>query len=130
MEAIRGQAVQVQIVVDPGSNGISAGEIRLAYNPALVEVIDITPGNLLGTNTIEGNKSIDNTEGRLSYAIARVRDTSVPTSPGTLATISLRIPGNASTGNALLELTKVAFTNQASEFIANVGAVGGRINVR
>ena len=130
MEVTRGQQFQIEVLVDPDANGVSGGEIHLTYDPALVQVIDVTPGTLLGDNPLQGAKDINNGAGLLTYAIARVGETSVPSGAGTLAVITLRVPTTAAVGSTLLELTWVALTDESFVFIRNVNTTRGQITVR
>lgn len=98
-----GKEFTITVMVDPKGHGISGGEIDLfAIDTSVMEILidKVAPGNLLGTDAIEGTKEkVLSEEGdNLRYALARKGTTPVPTSANTLATITLRVKGDAKAG--------------------------------
>ena len=98
-----GDEFTISIGIDPNGHGITGGEINLysvgtKVMSILLEQLEI--GNLLGPDPAEGLKEITDTGNGeiLRYAIARKGEPVVPTAPGTLATIGLRIKGGAPAG--------------------------------
>ncbi|RZB28882.1 MAG: hypothetical protein AEth_01486 [Candidatus Argoarchaeum ethanivorans] len=100
----QGDAFSVNVSVDPQDAGVSGAEFYLIYNASAVQINSITAGELLyGTQApIEGKNEFDNVAGTASYAASRKGTTSVPSTVGTLAMISLTVTGDAV--NALYEL--------------------------
>ncbi len=104
-----GEEFEISIKVDPGDYGVSGGEINLAYDPDLLEVIEISPGDLFGPDPLVGIEKVDNETGTVKYALARRGMTSAPTPPGSFARIKFR---TLNVGIASIELTFVGLANQ------------------
>jgi len=84
-------AVYVELLdVEPAKCGVSGGEVKIRFNPFVLKVVDVRPGDLLGSNPLEGYKRIDNERGEVVYALARVGKTPVPTPNGTFAYIKFK----------------------------------------
>ena len=128
--AARGQDVEFQVVVEPGLNGVSAGEITLSFDPALLQVVDIEAGDFLGANPAQGPQQIDNVGGQAIYALARVGETVSPSTTGTLATIILRVQESGTSPEGSLIFSEVRFTDDKFEFIPNVEAIGGVVEIQ
>lgn len=109
-----GDNLSVVIRVDPGQNGISAGETELTFNPKIVRVIDIQAGDLLGTQPLVGSKRIDNELGNITYALARIGKTTSPTDEGTFATLRFEVRSDAALGTYSVTLSEVGLAD--SEF--------------
>lgn len=86
------------VYVAPGSFGISSGEAILSFNANVIEVVDVVPGTLLGSQPLVGFKQIDNLQGTLKVAIARVGSTPLPSPEGQLAIVKAVIKRNAPSG--------------------------------
>jgi len=78
----------IDVYIDPDGYGISSGEIDLKYNSTAFKISNISPGDLLGNNPIEGIYIIDESNGTLRYSLARVGETTAPTKPGIFAHIT------------------------------------------
>ncbi|MEM3407089.1 MAG: dockerin type I domain-containing protein [Nitrososphaerota archaeon] len=118
----------IEIKVDPKDFGISSGEMILRFNPSILQAIEISRGNLLGDNPLEGMRQIDNINGMIKYAIARVGPTPVPTPNGTFATITFEVKRGATPGYYKLELS-IEFANENYEKIINIEVRGGEVYV-
>jgi len=70
VEVKPGENFTLSIVVDPQGSGVSGGEIAVFFKG--LEVIDVSAGDLLGPKPLVGFKYVDNAEGVLRVAIARV----------------------------------------------------------
>ena len=92
------------MIVEPGNQGISAAQVTLSYPPALLQVEDIRPGDLLGPSPLEINKGALSGPETVTYAVARVGATSVPSPTGTVLIIELRVPDDAPSSRAHLGL--------------------------
>jgi len=118
----------IEIKVDPKDYGISSGEMILRFNPNILQVIEISRGNLLGDNPLEGIKQIDNVNGIIKYAIARIGSTPVPTSNGTFAIITFEVKRSATPGCYKLDFS-IEFANENYEKITNIEVKGGEVYI-
>jgi len=107
-----GQTLSIKVAVKPAGWGASGGEINLAFNPAVLEAVDVKPGPFFGKDPIVGLRRIDNQEGVIRLALARVGETAVPSPPGELATVEFVVPDSATSGTYELELTEVSLADQ------------------
>ena len=101
----------MEVNVFPLEWGVSAGEVTFQIDPLVAEVIDITPGTLLGADPLVGVRRTDASAGTATLALARVGPTRPPTLPGTFATIELRIQETAPAGTVPLTIT-ARFTHE------------------
>ena len=90
-----GDVFSVNVTVDPAGKGVSAADVKIAFDAAVVECEDVSPGDLLGEHPLEGKKVIDNENGMVWYALARIGDTPVPTEKGTFAVLSFKVKEDA-----------------------------------
>ena len=86
-----GDAFSVNVTVDPAGRGVSAADVKIAFDAAVVECEDVSPGNLLGDSPLELKKEIDNENGMIWYVVSRIGDTPVPTEKGTFAVLSFKV---------------------------------------
>jgi len=126
LELKQGEEFKVRIKVDPGSKGISAGEINVTFNSDVFECIDISPGDILGASPLEGVKRIDNAAGFLHYAIARIGRTEPPTPPGIFAEIRFKVKSEANIGTYTIELLGVGLADEEFKDITNI-SIGNRL---
>ncbi len=115
-----GQTFVINVEARPGKYGLSAGEVNLVFNPAVMSIADIQPGDLLGLNPIVGTKQVDNGAGKLKYALARVGPTASPTSSGVFAIITFRVLPSAQTGKHALAISSVGLANESLQSIASI----------
>ena len=109
-----GGAFSVDIRVDPAGYGVSGGELNFAFDPAAMTADDIVWGDLFGPDPLVGTKQIDNANGTICYALARVGTTTPPTPAGVFATITFTadsIPGTYSLDIANLALCDENFAD-------------------
>jgi hypothetical protein len=98
-----GDEFTLTVNVDPNGHGISGGSVDLLLlDPNVIEILvdEVTAGNLLGTDPIEGlkEKTSSSSGESLHYALARTGKTPEPTSPNEFVKIGLRIKGGAKAG--------------------------------
>jgi len=117
IEVKPGEEFTIEVKVDPGSYGISGGEINVGFNSTAFEVTEVSPGDLLGPSPLEGKKDIDNNEGTVSYAIARIGPTTPPTPLGAFAQIRFKVREDAQAGTYEIKLTEVGLTDEEFEDI-------------
>ena len=48
-----GDAFSVNVTVDPAGRGVSGAEVKIAFDAAVVECEDVSPGDLLGDSLLE-----------------------------------------------------------------------------
>ncbi len=58
--------------MDTASNQVTGVDIRLKYNPSLIEIISIQKGQGITVLNTEINNSVDNNAGKISYAVFTV----------------------------------------------------------
>jgi len=80
-----GQAAAVEIRIENVS-GLYAADLRLGFNPILLQAQSVTPGSFLA-GYVAVNK-IDNEAGEISYAVTRQRPDPPVSGDGVLATIT------------------------------------------
>ena len=121
-----GQEFRVAVSVDPKGQGISGVELEFRFDPAVLQVVEVVPGDLLGEKTEEIKAiipiiQIDDTSGILSYADVRTGVTSPPTPPGLLATIRLRVLETApAPRETSLKITSVKIPDETIQGLLDV----------
>jgi hypothetical protein len=113
-----GEQFKVQVQVEPQKQGVSAGEINLSFDSQAMQVVEVKPGTLLGERPLAGILNIDNEAGTLGYSLARIGETTAPTSGAAFAIVTFQILNSAQPGDYELELTKVGLANE------NFGDIG------
>lgn len=83
-----GNATTTDVVVEDVAN-LFTFEVRLAFNPSKVEALKVEPGGFLSPDW-QLQKTIDNENGQLVYAVSQLRPTEPVTGTGALATITWR----------------------------------------
>jgi len=98
-----GDEFTLTVRVDPNGHGISGGEVAiLALDTEVMEILldGVVPGDLLGSDPIEGvkEKTSSSNGDNLNYALARKGDTPVPTGANSFAVFGFRVKGGAAPG--------------------------------
>ena len=124
-----GEQFKVEAPVKPGKQGISAGEINLSFDSQAMQVVEVKLGELLGKRPLAGILNIDNEAGTLSYSLARIGETTAPTSDTTFAVITLQILNSAQPGDYELSFTSVGLANENFEDIPNIQVKGASIKI-
>ncbi|RLG18145.1 hypothetical protein DRN63_01920, partial [Nanoarchaeota archaeon] len=112
IEVFPGDIFELSIRVDPGSYGISGGEVVLSFDPQQFNVLDIEVGDLFGADPLVGIKEIDETNGVVRCAIARKGKTIPPTPEGTFITIEFKVKDEASLGKYEIRIVKVGLADE------------------
>ena len=107
--------------VNPGSFGISGGEVTLNYKESGCSVQAFASGTLLGENPLVGHGTIDNGAGVAVLALARVGPTRAPSASGSFASVTLGCPSNATINIPSLGLSAL----MADHRFEKVPLVGG-----
>ena len=129
IEADPGEEFEVEVNIDLEDRGISGGEIGLTFDSDTMEVVNIEAGDLLGSDPLVGLKEIDNQAGTVKYALARMGETSVPTPPGVLAVLTVRVLNSAGSGSYELKLRKVGLADEKFEDITGLRTQGAQIKI-
>ncbi len=102
----------VNVYVDPDGYGVSGGEVRLKYNPTVFKILRTIPGNLFGGNSIEGVCTVNESIGILRCSLARIGETSAPTSPGVFIRILFLVLGGSKEEAYHINLTFVGLADE------------------
>lgn len=86
-QTAEGCSLHGEIQVDPGDHGVSAGEVHLLFDSALLHLTEIEVGDLLGAQPLVGHQAIDNDQGTMGLALARVGQTTSSTPAGIFASV-------------------------------------------
>jgi len=124
-----GDVFSVNVTVDPAGKGVSAADVKIAFNAAVVECEDVSPGDLLGDSPLEGKKVIDNESGMVWYALARIGDTPVPTEKGTFAVLSFKVKGDAPEGTYYLRISSAKLTDENFAYISPIEIKNGTFTI-
>ncbi|MFZ2411595.1 MAG: cohesin domain-containing protein [Candidatus Methanoperedens sp.] len=88
-----GNNITISVLLDPEGSSIYGVQFSLIFDKTIVEAIRIDKGALLGSDgasTIEGAKSIDNANGKITYSLSRSGTGTGMTTSGTLANVTFR----------------------------------------
>jgi len=118
--------IKVSIEVIPAGWGISAAEVRVSFDPTKLEALSVQAGDALGQKPIQGVLKIDNAQGTIIYALARLGETTAPGVKGVLANLEFRGKSGA-TGTAKIELTRVGLSDENFQDITGVKYEGATI---
>jgi hypothetical protein len=129
IEATPGEELTISIEVKPSGWGVSGGEIKLAFDPDVLQAIDIEPGSFLGPSPIVGLEQLDNQAGEIRLALARVGETEVPSPAGVLATVKFKVPDSADSGIYEIELTVVGLADENFQDISGFTVQGAIIQI-
>jgi hypothetical protein len=120
---------EVKVQVEPGKQGVSAVEIKLSFDPQTMQVVEVKPGALLGERPLPGILNIDNEAGALSYSLARIGTTEVPTPAATFAVITFQVLNSAQPGDCELSFTSVGLANEKLEGIEDIRVKGTSVKI-
>lgn len=96
---VAGQEFQVALLVEAGSQPVDAVDAFLSFDPALLQVLELTPGSALPT-VLAG--SFDNATGRIGFSAGKQLGGPDPSGTFVLVTISLRTNSTAAPGSTAL----------------------------
>lgn len=93
----------VEVMIDTGENQVTAVQLELSYDPAVLRNVVVTPGDFLPTPiTLINNNDRDN--GRISFALGIPPSQDPVTGAGTVATIRFTRVSRVPTGITDTEL--------------------------
>ncbi|MFQ5933387.1 MAG: cohesin domain-containing protein [Dehalococcoidia bacterium] len=129
MRADAGDQIVVAVRVDPEGRGLSGGELNLAFDPQVLSVVDIEPGDLFGPEPLVGAEMVDNDSGTLLYALARKGQTSPPTPPSVFAEITFKVAEDARRGRYELTVTSAGLADEAFRDILDISLGSATVRV-
>lgn len=124
-----GEQFEVKVQVEPGKQGVSAVEIKLSFEPQAMQVVEVKSGALLGDRPLPGILNVDNEAGTVSYSLARIGTTEVPTPAATFAVITFQVLNSAQPGDYELSFSSVGLANEKFEGIEDIRVKGASVKV-
>ena len=108
-----GDTFSINIHVDPDGNGVSGGQIDLSFDTSVLEVTDLTAGNILGAPIIDPGSKYDNTAGTVEAIYARIGATTPPTEAGTWATVTFQVKTGAADSTTTIAITSAGLADES-----------------
>jgi len=124
-----GEEFSVNLIADLTGRGVSGCEVVLGFDPFVFQLIDVVSGDLLGADPLIGTKNIDNTAGKVRFAIARKGMTDITASTGVLSTFSLLVLNSAPSGSYDLTIGDLMLTDHDFKEMAGYEVHSGSIEV-
>jgi len=127
VKAADGAIVRVNVQVENGASMSSVAPLRIKYDPALLRLEDIAPGDIFsrGGGGATSTKDIQNDAGEASITIERLPGAPTVNGPGTLAVLTFTAIGS---GQAPVTIEEVALKDSQSQPVAaNTAALGVQI---
>ncbi len=117
VQAAGGATVQVNVQVDNGAAMSSLAPLRIKYDPALLRLEDIAPGDIFskGGGGATSTKDIQNDAGEASITIQRLPGAPAVNGPGTLAVLTFTAIGS---GQAPVTIEEMALKDSQSQPVA------------
>jgi len=117
VQAADGATVHVNVQVDNGAAMSSLAPLRIKYDPALLRLEDIAPGDIFsrGGGGATSTKDIQNDAGEASITIQRLPGAPSVNGPGTLAVLTFTAIGS---GQAPVTIEEVALKDSQSQPVA------------
>ena len=127
VQAADGSTVHVSVQVENGAAMSSLAPLRIKYDPALLRLEDIAPGDIFsrGGGGATSTKDIQNDSGEASITIQRLPGAPAVNGPGTLAVLTFTAIGS---GQAPVTIEEVALKDSQSQPVAaSTAALGVQI---
>jgi len=117
VQAADGATVKVNVQVENGASMNSVAPLRIKYDPALLRLEDIAPGDIFsrGGGGATSTKDIRNDAGEASITIERLPGAPPVNGPGTLAVLTFTAIGS---GQAPVTIEEVALKDSQSQPVA------------
>ncbi len=117
VQAADGATVHVNVQVENGAAMSSVAPLRIKYDPALLRLEDIAPGDIFsrGGGGATSTKDIQNDAGEASITIQRLPGAPAVNGPGTLAVLTFTAIGS---GQAPVTIEEVALKDSQSQPVA------------
>jgi hypothetical protein len=127
VQAATGATVTVSIQVDNVANLSSISPLRIKYDPELLRLEDIAPGDLLSRAGVNPSsvKDIRNDAGEASLTVTRPPNAAAVSGSGTIAVLTFTATGN---GEAPLTISEVSLKDaQNAPLAATATSLGVQI---
>ena len=124
-----GGTFSINIHVDPDGNGVSGGQIDLSFDTSVLEVTDLTAGNILGAPIIDPGSKYDNTAGTVETIYARIGATTPPTEAGTWATVTFQVKTGAADSTTTIAITSAGLADESFADIPSIIITGGTATI-
>ena len=129
LEVKPGQEFRVDVVVDSHGGGISAVQVQIEFDPAILQAEGVQAGTLLGPDPA-GPFAKELGEGVFQYLAARKGQTEAPTAAATYATMTFQVRDTAPVGQeTILELTQPKILDEHLRVFEEV-TIGDKLSVR
>jgi hypothetical protein len=117
VQAADGATVTVNVQVENVAAMSSVAPLRIKYDPALLRLMDIAPGDIFsrGGGGATSTKDIRNDDGEASITIERLPGAAAVNGPGTLAVLTFTAIGS---GQAPVTIEEVALKDSQSQPVA------------
>ncbi|RLF12631.1 MAG: hypothetical protein DRJ69_00770, partial [Thermoprotei archaeon] len=119
VEVQAGGSFTASLFVDPQGRGISACEIKVAYDPGVFKLVKVKLGSLLGEEPVVGVEDVE-TPGVVFYAVARRGTTSPPTPKDVLLTLSIEVYSEAPSGSYVIEVESATLVDENFQVVDDV----------
>ncbi len=108
------QTGSINVVLDTAVENATAVQLEISYDPAVLSNVDITPGTFF-TNPTVLLKKVDQTQGKISYAISAALTDKGKQGKGTVATITFAAQGQTGKTSPVAFLPKTLATAQGAQ---------------
>ena len=124
-----GDTFSINIHVDPDGNGVSCGQIDLSFDTSVLNVTDLTSGDILGADALTEGTSYDNTAGTVTAVLARKGTTTPPTAAGTWATVTFQVKAGAVDGTTTIAITSAELADENFDDLTGITTTNGTATV-
>ncbi len=132
IEVRAGETFTLDIVIQPQGRKISAGEVVISFQPEIFQVLDVQAGNLMGSEPVTAGRVLDNEEGIVSLAVARVGPIPVTEAPlyeGVLATIQWQVAEDVPPIPVFIALDFIGLADENFNEIPNISLGSGTVTI-
>jgi hypothetical protein len=125
----RGQEFELRITIRHCRTMINGANMILAFDPKVMQVTEITPGEVFGEDPLVGFQKIDNSSGEIHYAIDVSDVGSVSSPKDTIAVLKSSINVDAPEGESNISLIKANLADENYEKITGIKLEHGVVRV-
>lgn len=120
MEVSPGREFKISVIIDPGTYGVSAGDIKIVFDPTVLEALNISAGSIFGSPLLEPIRDINNTKGRIHYVAARIGKTIPPTPLDDFLSIRFRVKTAANPGDYIIKIESIGLSDENASDIPDI----------
>ncbi|MEM1547364.1 MAG: cohesin domain-containing protein [Candidatus Methanomethylicia archaeon] len=120
IETQAGETFTILVKINPGSYGISAGDVNVTFNSQVFDLIDVKIGELFGPDPLIGFQMIDKLRGFVNYAVARKGETKAPSDPGTFLALTFKVRDDVNEVVCEIVISKVGLADQNFQDIKDI----------